>query len=671
MTPKVCVALIAIWLAGLALLLPASAAGAADELTIDIASLDDSQFPTVSAVVNVLDASGRPLPGLSRDSFRATVAGEAATISDVQTAVDSQVSLAVVLVVDVSGSMDGEPLAQARMAAADFVEGLAPQDTAAVLTFGDTVSVAQDFTNDKAALTDALNRLQAVGNTALYEAASRAAFKAAESPSPRTVVILLSDGVDYGGKSTVSRADSILQARFIGVPVYTIGLGTEIDRAYLSELAQATAARSLETPTPEGLSQLYTDIGNLLRSQYVVTLTSPNADRSQPLALEMSVTVGDTTATAARTLPAVAPPAGQLPQVSLQGLTSGQELDSPITLTAEVTAESPLAVVDFLVDGESVSQASTPPFQLSLDPEAFTPGTHTIRVEARDEAGAVGQVETTFLIPAIPASASGGGGLPIMPLLAVLLIVAIGAIGLYVVRRRSQPEVPRQAVEGRLRPWSNFAGVAATIEEWSEAADAEPPPQVVEEPRGKLILVSGPGAGQEFVVGTKPISIGTASWCAIVLPEENDRIGAEEARAWVHQGKLVFHKLTRLSLLASDGVTGGWAVLQDGEEVTVGPYRLLFQLIPQRSAEEEAISEAISEAAKGFSVHSAGGTAAGTPDGVAIGAAGQVPTEPPDDPAAGTPDDPTDGSAGQPPAESADDPDAQSEGRSPTDQPSP
>jgi VWFA-related protein len=602
---KLSAALIAIWLGGLALLLPAPAAVAIDELTIDIASLDDSQFPTLSAVINVLDAGGRPVSGLQQGSFRATIAGESAAITDVQTAVDSQVSLAVVLMVDVSGSMDGEPLAQARTAAASFVESLSPQDTAAVLTFSDTVLVAQEFTNDKGMVIDALNRLQAVGNTALYEAGSRAAFKAAESPSRRTVVILLSDGVDYGGKSTVSRADSIAQAGFIGVPIYTIGLGTEIDRAYLSELAQATTARFLETPTPEGLSQLYSEIGDLLRSQYVVTLTSPTADRSQPLAFELSVTVGDTTATAAETLPIATSPQVEPPQVSVTGLLSGQEIDSPLAVTAEVVAASPLAAVDFLVDGESVSQVSTPPFQLSLDPEAFTPGSHTLRVEARDTTGAVGQAEVTFLIPAL--AAGGGGGLPVMPVLAVLLMSALGGTGFYVLwRRRRRVRLPRQAVEVRLRPWSNSAGVAVNLSHWSEDAPADDiPPQVVEEPSGKLIVVSGPNAGQEFIVGTKPISIGSAGWCAIVLPDEDGHIGPEEARAWVHKDKLMFHKLTRLSMLASEGVTGGWFVLQHGDEVTIGPYKLIFQLLPQQSAEEEAVSDAISQAVKEFAPQSA------------------------------------------------------------------
>jgi len=602
-------------LAALVLAFPAPAAVATEPVTVNIASLDDSQFPNLTAVVDVRDANSRPVAGLSLDSFRATVGDEEAQITDLQTAVDANVSLAVVLVVDVSGSMDGDPLAQARTAANEFVSGLSPQDTVAVLTFNDSVSLVQDFTSDKGALTLALDRLQAVGNTALYQAASEAAFKAAASPLPRKVIILLSDGVDYGGKSAVSRDDSIAQARYIGVPVYTIGLGSDIDRDYLSALSQSTRARSLETPTAEGLSQLYAEIGNLLRSQYIVKLSSPIADRSRSLPVALSVTVGGATAAATATLPSTALAEG--PRVSLTGIGEGQEIESAVTIGAEVTAANPLASVRFLVDGKSVGEGSTPPFQLSLDPAAFTPGAHTLRVEAADSTGAVGQAESSFLVAA-PAGGGGGGGIP-LPLLLVLPLVVLGGAGGYVLlrRRRRVARVPRQAVQVRLRPWSNSNAnaPAVNLSDWTDSVADDPVPQTVSEPRGILTIVSGPGAGREFAVGGRPISIGSAGWCAIVLPDDDDRIGPEEARAWVHHSnRLIFHRLTRLSVLAAEGASGGWMILQDGDEVSVGPCRLAFRLLMAQSDEEKAVDSAVDEALERLS----------TPPGEEEAAAGEV-----------------------------------------------
>jgi hypothetical protein len=70
----------------------------------------------------------------------------------------------------------------------------------------------------------------------------------------------------------------------------------------------------------------------------------------------------------------------------------------------------------------------------------------------------------------------------------------------------------------------------------------------------------------------------------------------------VHQSdKLIFHKLTRLSVLASEGASGGWLVLQDGDEIALGSHRLLFTVVVPQTEEEQSANRAIDEALKGFS----------------------------------------------------------------------
>src|SRR4030042_5147512 len=98
---------VSVLLAALVLALSALAAGAAEPATVNVASLDDSQFPDLTAVVDVLDANSRPVAGLTRDNFQPTVGDQTAPISDLQAAVDANVSLPVVFVVDARGSMQG------------------------------------------------------------------------------------------------------------------------------------------------------------------------------------------------------------------------------------------------------------------------------------------------------------------------------------------------------------------------------------------------------------------------------------------------------------------------------------------------------------------------------------------------------------------------------------
>src|SRR4030066_385460 len=66
-----------------------AAAGPAEPPAVNVASLDDSQFPDLTAVVDVLDANNRPVAGLTRANFQATVGDQPAPISDLQAAVDA------------------------------------------------------------------------------------------------------------------------------------------------------------------------------------------------------------------------------------------------------------------------------------------------------------------------------------------------------------------------------------------------------------------------------------------------------------------------------------------------------------------------------------------------------------------------------------------------------
>jgi len=587
---KASIAVAAVWLAVFASSLSAVAQDGSG-LAIDVVSVDSSRFPSVSTVVNVLDAKGRPVPGLTNNSFTATVDGQPAAIEGLQSVVDSQVSLSVVLAVDASGSMAGAPLSAAQSAAAEFADGLSPQDLVAVLAFSDGVTIVQEPTSDKAAVIGALRNLDAAGDTALFEATSRATAEALESASPRRVIILLSDGVDYGGKSTVTRDDSIATARAAGVPVYTIALGADVDKAYLSELAQATGARFLETPSPEGLSQLYADIGAVLRGQYVVTLQSPAVDAGAPHTLELSVAVGGATAVASRNLDVI--PTGQSPEVVVDGLRPGDSLKSAVTVTARVSGGTPTEV-RFLIDGTLVATAGAAPYQATLDPATLASGDHTLRVEARDASGLLASSEAGFA-----ASPALGGGSSKMPLFVALTAVTLAAGGVYLLQRR-RPRVRRQVVEVRLKPYSNNGAAAGSVSLLDEPLPP-PVPEPVEEPGGKLIVVDGPDAGKEYLVGMNPVSIGTAGWCDIALPDQDGSIGPEEARAWVHQDKLIFHKLTRLTLLASDGAVGGWLILENGDEVNVGAFRLRFVSLAPVVAEQDVLNKAVNEAVQHFS----------------------------------------------------------------------
>lgn len=241
-------------------------APAALEITQSIAT----GYPDVFAVVTVRDAAGAPIGGLTAPAFSAADGDTAVPVTGVQAAANADIGLAVVLVMDTSGSMAGEPLALTQEAAISFVDKLLPKDGAIVIPFADTVGAAGPLTGDKAALANTLRSLQAGGSTALYDAVIAGVNAAKAAPLPRKVVILLTDGQDYGSRSAATLEQSLDEASKSGVPVFTIGVGEALNAPYLQDLAQRTGGRFLSAPAISDVAGVYDGIGILLRSQYLV-----------------------------------------------------------------------------------------------------------------------------------------------------------------------------------------------------------------------------------------------------------------------------------------------------------------------------------------------------------------------------------------------------------------
>jgi hypothetical protein len=226
--------------------------------------------------------------------------------------------------------------------------------------------------------------LNARGETALYQGAYDAVEVAAASPTPRRALILLSDGAEYGGESEVGRDAAAARALELGVPVYTIGLGFGIDRTYLNSLSSATGSQYYESPAPEELTQIYTDLAAKLRSQYVITLETDLPLDGTQYTLALRVTTPNGTADAAATLRAPIPvPILQLP-----------ELTDPLTETTEIRAtllaDDPVESVSFQInDDEPVITSADSP-AISIDPVGYLPGDYLLTVSATDEDGDTG-----------------------------------------------------------------------------------------------------------------------------------------------------------------------------------------------------------------------------------------------------------------------------------------
>jgi Mg-chelatase subunit ChlD len=203
------------------------------ELQVGPVYLD--RFPEVEAVVEVPGPVGSPVALPATGDLTLVEDGRpTVTAKSVRPFRQTGQGLAVVVAVDVSGTMAGEPLRQIQSSLLALVKDLQPQDRIALVSFADDIQVEAPFGTPVEQVRARISALAPRGRiTELY----RALFKSFEQFTPdlpvRRRVLVISDGRDEG--EAYQLEDVIRRAQELEVPVDSIGL-TRIDPKYLSTL---------------------------------------------------------------------------------------------------------------------------------------------------------------------------------------------------------------------------------------------------------------------------------------------------------------------------------------------------------------------------------------------------------------------------------------------------
>ena len=318
--------LAAVLLAGGSLAVPGAATAGQGELRVELRDADTASAP--GHLLATVSLSGSAWDGgrLAAGAFRATVDGSPAPVGRAEPLEATGRRLAVMLVVDTSGSMlAGDNIGLARAAADRFATELRDGIRIGVVAFATRPRVVQPLTTDRRRVRAAIAGLRAAGDTALRDAVVLASGRLAREAGQRTMV-LLSDGRDDGSRATFEQA--VAAARAANVAVYTIGLtvpGYEQDPEALRELSRRTGVTAVTGASGADLAGLYQRLGEELASQYVVDVALPAGTR-RTAAFELTVEVGGTSRTVRRMLllgpraggPAM--PAGPPPAPALEAL---------------------------------------------------------------------------------------------------------------------------------------------------------------------------------------------------------------------------------------------------------------------------------------------------------------------------------------------------------------
>ncbi len=164
-------------------------------------------------------------------------------------------SLAMVLVIDKSGSMGGIKIELAKEAARGAVELLGRRDKIGVVAFdGSPFWISEMHSaSDKMYISDQIGSITAGGGTNLYPALQQAYLALTETAAKLKHVIVLSDGMsqpgDWYGIASSMRAERIT--------ISTVGIGSGADMNLLGNLANWGGGRDYFTQDPYNIPQIF------------------------------------------------------------------------------------------------------------------------------------------------------------------------------------------------------------------------------------------------------------------------------------------------------------------------------------------------------------------------------------------------------------------------------
>ncbi len=193
-----------------------------------------------------------------------------------------------VLVLDISGSMQAKDYAPTRLEAAKssaeiLLKSLKEKDHAGIVVFESGATTAAYLSPYKEKVIEKLRAISPKeGKTAIGDGLSLGVDMATSIPNKKKVVILLSDGVSNSG--VISPQEAIEFAKINNIQVYSIGLGSEgkvvlgydwfgnaqyaeLDEEILKTIAQQTGGKYFKSVDDKTLDEIYKTISQDIKRE--------------------------------------------------------------------------------------------------------------------------------------------------------------------------------------------------------------------------------------------------------------------------------------------------------------------------------------------------------------------------------------------------------------------
>jgi len=226
----------------------------------------------------VSDRRGRPVTLLERADFTLHEGGRSRPPE--RFAIGDDVPLSVALVLDRSGSMFSS-MGRAKQAARMFLrQALDEHDSALLVDFASRPRLLRDRTDDIDDLLRQFDAISSQGGSAVYDALLFSLLRLEATPG-RKALIVLTDGLDSGSRSTIDECTTL--ARRSGVPIFVISMGDQLEhrpshRTFaLQRLAERSGGRVYTVDSESDVAAAYREIDQQLRGQYLLAFSTAAA----------------------------------------------------------------------------------------------------------------------------------------------------------------------------------------------------------------------------------------------------------------------------------------------------------------------------------------------------------------------------------------------------------
>lgn len=202
----------------------------------------------VSVPVTVSDREGRYISDLKKEDFAVFQDNVRQEISFF--AVYDE-PLNIVMLLDTSGST-AESLGKIKNAAGDFIDLMNPEDKCLLATFDYQLKTLNSFTSDKANLKKTLDKIVSAerDGTILYNSLDKISKETLAGVEGRKVIVLLSDGRDFG--SSLTEKQLLARLEETDVMIYTIFYDTTADSGkFLAANNTGVKEKSKKAPKPK------------------------------------------------------------------------------------------------------------------------------------------------------------------------------------------------------------------------------------------------------------------------------------------------------------------------------------------------------------------------------------------------------------------------------------